>query len=217
MLSEKTVERLSEYRRHLSDLQARGVEYVFSNSLADETEVTAAQVRRDMMNMGLTGSTSRGYPVADLLNHLSQMLDHPDSTRVALVGVGNLGLALLAHFKTRPGHASIVMGFDSDPEKCGRVLHGCRVFNIRQVEDEIRNSGVKIAILCIPAADANRVATRLVNAGITGILNFASTKLKVPDGVFVHNMDLTSVIEKIGYYAVRDIRAPGNEDKMVAR
>ncbi len=217
MLSEKTVERLSEYRRHLSDLQSRGVEYVFSSTLANETEVTPAQVRRDMMNLGLTGSTARGYSVNELLSHLRELLDQPMSTRVALIGIGNLGMALLAHFKTRPGHANIAMGFDQDPEKCGRVLHGCRIHNTRDLEEEIAASGIKVAILCIPAADANRMALRLANAGITGILNFAPVKLKVPSCVWVHNMDLTGVIEKVGYYAVRGTRAPGDHEQMVAR
>lgn len=217
MLSEKTVERLSEYRRHLADLQTRGVEYVFSGTLADETEVTSAQVRRDMMNLGLTGSTSRGYSVTELLTHLRNLLDQPMSTRVALVGIGNLGMALMAHFKTRPGHANIAIGFDHDPEKCGRVLHGCRVYNIRHIEEEIAARGIKVAIMCIPGAEANRVAARLVKAGVTGILNFAPVKLKVPGGVFVDNMDLTGVIEKVGYYAVRGTRVPGDNENMVAR
>jgi len=217
MLPEKTVERLSEYRRHLSDLQARGVEFVFSSALAEETEVTPAQVRRDMMNLGLTGSTARGYSVSDLLGHLRGMLDQPTSTRVALIGIGNLGMALLAHFKTRPGHANIAMGFDQDPEKHGRVIHGCRIFNMRHLEEEVASKGIKVAILCIPAADANRMAARLVNAGVTGILNFAPAKLRVPAHVHVHNMDLTGVIEKVGYYAVRGTRAPGEPENMVAR
>lgn len=216
-LSEKTVERLSEYRRHLSDLQARGVEYVFSGALAQQTDVTPAQVRRDMMNLGLTGNTARGYSVDLLLSHLRTLLDQPTSTKVVLVGVGNLGMALLAHFKTRPGHANIVVGFDQDPEKAGRVVHGCRIFNTKHLEEEISARSIKVAILCIPAADANRMAARLVNAGITGILNFAPVRLRVPEPVYVHNMDLTGVIEKVGYYAGRGTRALGELENMVAR
>lgn len=216
-LSEKTVERLSEYRRHLSDLQARGVEYVFSGALAQQTDVTPAQVRRDMMNLGLTGNTARGYSVDLLLSHLRTLLDQPTSTKVVLVGVGNLGMALLAHFKTRPGHANIVVGFDQDPEKAGRVVHGCRIFNTKHLEEEISARAIKVAILCIPAADANRMAARLVNAGITGILNFAPVRLRVPEPVYVHNMDLTGVIEKVGYYAGRGTRALGELENMVAR
>ena len=216
MLSEKTVERLSEYRRYLLAQKERGVGYVFSHVLASETEVTAAQVRRDMMNLGLSGSTARGYPVQELLDHLGGMLDHPLSTRVALIGTGNLGRSLLAYFKTRPRHAIIAMAFDSDRDKCGRVLHGCRVHHVDQLEEEIVREGLKAAIICVPASEANRVASRLVSAGIRGILNFAPVKLKVPDGVFVHTMDITTVIEKVGYYAVRDIRVPGNKE-MVAR
>ena len=113
MLSEKTVERLSEYRRHLSDLQARGVTHVFSNLLAAETRVTAAQVRRDMMNLGLSGSTATGYSVSDLLEHLAGLLDHPHSTRVALIGTETWD-APLAFFRARPGKAVIAMAFDSD-------------------------------------------------------------------------------------------------------
>lgn len=216
MLSEKTVERLSEYRRYLLGLKDRGITHVYSHVLASETEVTAAQVRRDMMNLGLTGSTSTGYQVEDLLQHLGDLLDHPLSTKVALIGTGNLGRSLLAYFKTRPKHAVITMAFDSDPDKCGRVLHGCRVFPIEQLKDQIAREGLRTAILCVPASEANPVASRLVDAGITGIVSFAPVKLKVPDGVFVHVMDITTVIEKVGYFAVRDIRAPGWKE-MVAR
>lgn len=211
MLSEKTVERLSEYRRHLSDLQARGVTNVFSNLLAAETRVTAAQVRRDMMNMGLSGSTATGYSVGDLLDHLAELLDHPHSTRVALIGTGNLGRALLAFFRARPGKAVITMAFDSDPEKSNRVCCGCRVYPMDMLEEKIRGDEIRTAILCVPAQDANTVSQRLVNAGITGILNFAPTRLKVGEQVYVHSMDITSVIEKVGYYAVRGTRAPGRK------
>jgi redox-sensing transcriptional repressor len=211
MLSEKTVERLSEYRRHLSDLQARGVTNVFSNTLAGETRVTAAQVRRDMMNLGLSGSTATGYSVADLLNRLGELLDDPLSTRVALIGTGNLGRALLSYFRAKPGKAVIAMAFDSDPERSNRVCCGCRVYPMDELEACLSREGIKTAILCIPAPDAVAVASRLAMAGITGILNFAPAKLKVPDTVFVHNMDITSVIEKVGYYAVRGTRAPGRK------
>ena len=211
MLSEKTVERLSEYRRHLSDLQARGVTHVFSNLLAAETRVTAAQVRRDMMNLGLSGSTATGYSVSDLLEHLAGLLDHPHSTRVALIGTGNLGRALLAFFRARQGKAVIAMAFDSDPEKSNRVCCGCRVYPMDSLEARIREDEIRTAILCVPEQDANAVAQRLVNAGVTGILNFAPTRLKVGDQVYVDTMDISSVIEKVGYYAVRGTRAPGRK------
>lgn len=216
MLSERTIERLSEYRRYLMGLKERGLTHVYSHVLAVETEVTAAQVRRDMMNLGLTGSTSTGYQVDSLLEHLGSLLDHPLSTKVALIGTGNLGRSLLAYFKTRPKHAVISMAFDSDPEKCDRVLHGCRVYHADKLKEMISREGLKTAIICVPAADANCVAGKLVDAGITGIVSFAPVKLKVPDGVFVHVMDITTVIEKVGFFAVRDIRAPGWKE-MVAK
>lgn len=211
MLSEKTVERLSEYRRHLSELQARGTTNVFSGTLAAETKVTAAQVRRDMMNMGLTGSTATGYSVSELLDHLGRLLDHPISTTVALIGTGNLGRALLSYFRTRPGKARIAMAFDSDPDKNNRVYCGCRVFPMAEMEQKLEETKIRTVILCVPAGDANQVAQRLSSAGVTGILNFAPVRLKVAKDVFVHNMDITSIIEKVGYYAVRGTRAPGSK------
>ena len=203
MLSEKTVERLSEYRGQLCELQGRGVTNVFSATLAAETKVTAAQVRRDMMNLGLSGSTATGYSVNELLEHLGKLLDNPMSTKVALIGAGNLGRALLSYFKTRPGKTEISMAFDSDPRKNNRVYCGCRIYPMTMLEEMLMRECIRTAILSVPGSEADSVVKRLTAVGVRGILNFVPHRLKVPDNIFVHDMDINNIMGKVGYYAVK--------------
>ena len=125
-ISDKSVERLSLYRRLLMIQLTQGADNVFSHELAALAGSTAAQVRRDLMVVGCSGSPSRGYNVRELMEAIGAFLDAPAGQRVALVGVGNLGRAILAFFGGRRPKLSIVAAFDVDPLKVDRVIHGCR-------------------------------------------------------------------------------------------
>jgi redox-sensing transcriptional repressor len=126
LVSEKTIGRLSIYRSMLNRLLREGGTNVFSHQLSAYAGVTSSQVRRDMMAIGHTGSPSRGYEVQDLLDDIGTVLDDPDGEPVAVVGVGNLGRALIAYFSGRRPKLDIAAGFDSDPAKVNRVIRGPR-------------------------------------------------------------------------------------------
>ena len=201
--SNRLVERLSLYRRLLVALMADQAQSVFSHQLSKTTDVTPAQVRRDMMVIGFSGNPSRGYDVHQLHEAISCMLDSPTMQEVAMVGIGNLGRAILSYFSGRHARLTIAVAFDADPEKSGRVIHGCRCYPIDALSAQIRERGIRIAILAVPADSAQAVAEALIATGISGIMNFAPVRLRTPASVFVEDMDLTTSLEKVAFFSRR--------------
>lgn len=202
-ISERTIARLSLYRRILNVLQTEGVGHIFSRELAVLAGRTAAQVRRDLMVLGSTGSPSRGYDVAALIQSLRAFLDKPGGQTVALVGVGNLGKALLTHFTGRRPNLTISVAFDSDPLKANRSINACRVWPMDHLAEVLTAKDVDVAIIAVPPKAAQAVTDRLVAAGVRGILNFAPVRLRVPEGVHVEDLDMTVSLEKVAYFARR--------------
>lgn len=200
MTTEKTIERLSLYRRLLTDLLARGEQTVFSHELASKTGVTSSQVRRDMMAIGCTGSPSRGYFIADLLENIAKILDAQTPQYAALVGIGNLGRAILAFFQGRRPKLIIRAAFDRDPGLADRIIHGCRCHPDSQLDAIIQKENIQIGIIAVPAREAQNVALKMVTAGIKGILNFAPIPLSLTSGIYVENIDLTMSLEKVAYF-----------------
>jgi len=205
-VSAKTIGRLSLYRRVLYGLRAEGEKYIFSHQLAAYTGGTAAQVRRDVMALGYSGSPSKGYNVDELIQSIGSFLDSPEGQRVALVGVGNLGRAILAYFAGRRPKLSIEAAFDTDPAKVNRVIHGCRCYPVDQLESVIKELDIQIGVITVPAEQAQGVAERLCRAGISGLLNFAPVRLWVSSGVHVEDIDMTTSLEKAAYFARQRVR-----------
>lgn len=163
--------------------------------------VTAAQVRRDMMAVGYSGSPTRGYDVRALADSIGDFLDAPEGQGVALVGIGNLGRAIMAYFTGRRPRLSIIAAFDNDPTKIDRVIHGCRCYAFSELPEVVRSNKISIAILSVPSGEAQNVADVLVRAGVTGILNFAPMPVRVPPGVYVEDIDMTMSLEKVAFFA----------------
>jgi len=154
-----------------------------------------------MMEVGFSGSPSRGYDVAELLARIDCILDAPDGTRAVLVGVGNIGRALLSFLAGRGGRISIVEAFDNDPAKIDRVILGCRVCDIATLPERGRALGARLGIVAVPESQAREVADALVESGVTGILNFAPVPLSVKTGVYVEQVDIMRAIEKVAHFA----------------
>ena len=201
MVSGKAIGRLSSYRRLLNNLVYEDIESIYSHELAALAGVTAAQVRRDFMNIGSSGNPNRGYDVRKLIVGIAQFLDSPEGQRVALIGVGNLGRAILAFFSGRRPKLSIVASFDSDPNKSGRVIHGCPCYPIDKMEEVAEEKHIELATLCVPASVAQSTAEKVVAAGFKGILNFAPVPLHLPKHVYVEYIDMTMSMEKVAYFA----------------
>ncbi|HQF88377.1 MAG TPA: redox-sensing transcriptional repressor Rex [Acidobacteriota bacterium] len=203
MLSEKQISRLSHYRRLLKKMEEQGLVFVFSHQLASMAHVTAAQVRRDLMDIDISGTPAKGYRIDALAECLRRVLAPEDIQRVALVGVGNLGRALLDYFPGRIPTLSIEAAFDSDPAKTNRIINGCRVYPVSELVERVRELHISIGIIAVPAEAAQEVANLLVRGGVTGILDCAPTRVRVPHGVYLENLDMTASLERTAYFAMQ--------------
>lgn len=199
--SGKTIERISLYRRLLQSAKQGGQTAIYSHDLAEMVGGTAAQVRRDLMEVGCVGNSKKGYDIDEMISSIGQFLDNADVEPVALVGVGNLGRALLQFFASHHPRLKIVAAFEADPQKAGRVIHGCRCYDIAELGNVIREKGIRVAILAVPTGAAQSTAIALEQAGVTGILNFVPEPLRINPRVAVENMDMTMALEKVAYIA----------------
>ncbi|PKL45955.1 MAG: redox-sensing transcriptional repressor Rex [Candidatus Riflebacteria bacterium HGW-Riflebacteria-2] len=200
-ISEKTIERLSAYRRYLKDLLKKGKDRVYSHELSQIVSGTAAQVRRDLMEVGCNGCSSKGYEISLLIEEISKLLDCSDKQNIALIGVGNLGRALLGYFSGSRDNFDIVAAFDSDPGKSGRIICGRRCYDMEQLPAMLGELKINTAILAVPAESAEKVAQTLIESGIKAILNFAPRHITTGSGVFIETLDMTSALEKAIYFS----------------
>jgi redox-sensing transcriptional repressor len=150
------------------------------------------QVRKDLAITGIMGRPKRGYPVAALIRAIERFLRWESAQDAVLVGAGSLGTALLGYREFQFHGLNIMAAFDKNPEKIGAVIHGVKVLPADTMEIQVHNFGVKIAILTVPLFAAQETAEVLIRAGVEGIWNFTSLKLKVPETVAVQEEDLSS-------------------------
>jgi len=201
MVSRKTVSRMSRYRRLLSSLRAEGLESIYSHQLARHAVVSAAQVRRDLMVIGYSGSPNKGYDVDACIASIGSFLDGADRQEVALVGVGNLGRAVLAHFTGESSSVAIIAAFDSDPGLTDTDVHGVHCFAADRMETLVRDLGIEIAVLTVPGDAAQEAADTLVRAGVKSLICFAPVPLHLAGDIFVEYMDITAALESAAYFA----------------
>lgn len=201
MVSGKSIERLSLYRRILGEILEAGVDNVYSHQLASGSGGTAAQVRRDLMVIGYSGSPKMGYSVEGLIKSINDFLGPAKGSRAVLIGMGNLGRALLTYFRYRPIGLSIEAIFDVDESKINRTIAGCQCYHIDDMVKVVSDISAKVAILSVPAQAAQSVADQLIEAGIRGLMNFAPIRLQIPENVYVEYVDMTVASEKVAYFA----------------
>lgn len=207
-VSELTTNRLSVYLRCLTELEAQGVRTVSSQSLAEQFHLNAAQIRKDLAYFGEFGVRGVGYYVRDLKRHLRQILGLDRRLRVAIVGAGNLGLALADYPGFRQEGFEIVALFDNLREKVGQYSRsGVPILDISELKKFVRRDGVSIAVVAVPASSAQRVADMVISAGIKAILNFSPGTLQVPEGVKLKSVDLTVSLESLSFYLAQDALA----------
>lgn len=208
-VSEPTIGRLSLYLRLLVDLRESGVGTVSSEELAGRSGTTAAQVRKDLSLFGTFGKRGLGYDVAELEARLRDILGLETRWSVALVGAGRIGAALFGYETFRRQGFYIDAVFDKDPEKVGQSWDGLEVQPDGSMEAVVRERGIEIAVLAVPADSAQTVADRLVEAGVRGILNFAPTQLEVPSEVVVRSVDMALEMEGLSYALTHPGRSSG--------
>ncbi|MEL7565586.1 MAG: redox-sensing transcriptional repressor Rex [Clostridiales bacterium] len=201
LISGKIIERLSRYRSVLQDCLNHDRETIYSHELAAMVHATSAQVRQDIMKIGYNGTPSKGYVIKDLIGSITQVLDEDGGTKIALVGAGNLGKAIISYFKGKRPKLSIKAVFDIDGEKIGRMISGVRCYHLSEAREIIKESGISVAIIACPGESIDEVKDILIRARIRSILNCSSTPIKAPPNVYVEEMDITAALEKAVYYA----------------
>jgi redox-sensing transcriptional repressor len=200
-VSELTTNRLSVYLRSLNELEAAGVKTISSQALAEQFHLNAAQIRKDLAYFGEFGVRGVGYYVRDLKRHLRQILGLDRKLRVAIIGAGNLGLALADYPGFRQEGFEIAALFDNITSKVGQHSRsGVPIFDVHDLKKHVRRDGISIAVLAVPAASAQRVVDLVVAAGIKAVLNFSPGALQLPSDVKVNSVDLTVALESLSFH-----------------
>lgn len=199
-IPEKTVERLSEYRRTLLAYRRQGVTHVFSHVLAGTHGITAVQVRRDLMLVGFSSDTKKGYDVEVLIDFIDKILYSEDKMNVAVIGMGHLGQAITKYFNGKQLNIRITAAFDIDPDKAGHTIEDIPCYHMDEFEDIVTGKGISIVIVSSSSKTATSLVVPIINAGIKGVLNFTSAPLNFPQGIVVENYDITTILEKVAYF-----------------
>lgn len=196
----KSIYRLSVYSRCLGRLLDNHVEMVSSETLAKAAGVKPAQLRKDLTHLGNFGRRGLGYNVAELWQRINHTMGTTRLLPVILVGVGNLGSALLAYQGFAKEGFEIVAGFDAEPERRRNRQLAIPIYDMQRMGVFVRTNKIKLAIIAVPAEAAQDVANRLVAAGIQGILNFSPQLLQVHREVMVNNVNLAIELENLAYF-----------------
>ena len=205
-ISEPTTSRLSLYLRFLNELDGKGVKTVSSKALAEQFGLNAALIRKDLSHFGDLGVRGVGYVVEDLRRELRSILGLDRRLGVAIVGAGNLGLALADYPGFRQEGFRIVALFDNLREKVGRISRsGVTIYDIGDLQQVARREGITIAVIAVPEASARDVVQTVVQAGIKAILNFSPGALRVPPHVKLKSVDLTVSLESLSFYLANGV------------
>lgn len=198
------VKRLPVYLRILDNLLRRDVDIISSRVLSDETGFTAEQIRKDLAYFGAFGTRGTGYNTGYLREKILRIIGLDKQTKIIVVGFGHLGHALTRYNVYQNPYVEVVAAFDNDPAKLHSDIEGLEVYPLEKLPEVVSGQKVKVAILTVPADEAQKVVDLLVENGITAILNFAPTKLHVPEYVYVQNTDLTIELQSMIYYSQED-------------
>ena len=209
-ISEATTNRLSVYLRCLNELDAAGVRAVSSKALAEQFNLNAPQIRKDLAHFGELGVRGVGYYVKDLKRQLRHILGVDQGFKVAIMGAGNLGLALADYPGFRQEGFGIAALFDNLREKVGRESRGSvPIYDIKDLRRIAKREQIVIAVIAVPLKSAQSVVDKVVAAGIKAILNFSPGALRAPNDVKLKNVDLTVSLESLSFYLAR---GSGGED-----
>ena len=196
---DSTVRRLSIYYRSLSDCEKKGHKIISSKDLAKTEKLTPAQVRKDLSFFGSFGTRGLGYPVKELKEKIARILGLSRSWNVALVGVGNVGSALVSYKEFQKQGFNIKLLFDNDQRKINKSHKGILVSDVKELSEKLKEDKIEIVIIAVPAQAAQEVADRVVSAGVKSILNFAPAQIKVPDHVVLRSVNMAMELEHLSF------------------
>jgi redox-sensing transcriptional repressor len=199
-IPQATAKRLPLYYRFLKNLHSSGKQRVSSAELSEAVKVDSATIRRDFSYFGALGKKGYGYNVNYLLTFFRKTLDQDELTKVALIGVGNLGTALLNYNFLKNNNTKISVGFDVEESKVGTTMGDVTIYHMDDMEKVVKELGISVAILTVPAPFAQTITDRLVKADVKGILNFTPARLTVPPTTRVHHIDLAVELQSLVYF-----------------
>ncbi len=198
-IPEATVVRLSIYFRQLHYLKDAGIETVSSEEIANSVGVSSAQVRKDLAYFGEFGTRGVGYRVEELLGYLTKILGLDQKWNIVIVGAGKLGSALALYQGFREWGFTVSAVLDSDEAKIGQSLDDIKIEPVELLERRVNEHGINIGIVTVPAVNAQEVTDRLVQAGVSAILNFAPRVLRVPNDIILRNVDLSANLKVLSF------------------
>ena len=199
-ISELTTNRLSVYLRCLNELAAAGGKTVSSEALAKKFHLNSAQIRKDLANFGEFGVRGVGYTIATLRDHLTKILGLDKEHRVCIIGAGRLGTALADYYGFKKANFTVTALFDSDPKKIGKKVGGVQIFDIKNFASTVKRDKIEVAVLAVPAGNAQAALERVIKAGIKAVMNFAPVSLKASSDVKLKTVDLTTSLESLSYF-----------------
>lgn len=204
VIPKATARRLPLYYRYLRMLHDTGKNKVSSTELSEAVQVDSATIRRDFSYFGELGKRGYSYDVENLMNFFAKTLNEDELTNVALIGVGNLGSALLKYKFHQSNSIRVSCAFDVNEDIVGRIVDGIPVYPMEDMMEQIRVQQIEVAILTIPARKAQEVVNKLAEAGVKGILNFTAARLVAPPEVLIQNVDLTNELQTLIYFLHHD-------------
>ena len=204
VIPKATARRLPLYYRYLRMLHDTGKNKVSSTELSEAVQVDSATIRRDFSYFGELCKRGYGYDVENLMNFFAKTLNEDELTNVALIGVGNLGSALLKYKFHQSNSIRVSCAFDVNEDIVGRIVDGIPVYPMEDMMEQIRVQQIEVAILTIPARKAQEVVNKLAEAGVKGILNFTAARLVAPPEVLIQNVDLTNELQTLIYFLHHD-------------
>ncbi len=203
IISKATIDRLPLYFRTLRLAQDEGIDIISSDELGRRLSITPEQIRKDLASFGQFGKKGVGYYVNELKRNVGEILGLDNHWNIAVVGIGHLGAALANYQNFVTLGFNLVALFDQDPNVIGATVNHVKVEDISQLDTIIKQRNIQIGIIAVPAAFAQGVADRFVEAGIRGIWNFAPIKMKVPQSMHIVNEDLSVGLSSLSYHITR--------------
>ena len=200
LLPEKAVERLSQYRRSLQRVLDEGKTHIYSHEIAKLLHITPVQVRRDIMLIGHSGTLRKGYDIKNLIQLIGEIIDCSHDQKVAIIGIGKLGQALLNYLSESSTKVQITAIFDNNPDKIGKTFSSVVCYSIDKLSEILQRDKISIAILTVPPSNAKEIKENLLAAGILGIINYTPVSLNV-EGAFLEEYDVITSLEKVAYFA----------------
>lgn len=205
VISKATIDRLPLYFRTLRHIQEEGIEIISSEELGRRIGVTPEQIRKDLASFGEFGKKGVGYFVRELIRNIGEILGLHRNWNIAIIGIGHLGWALANYKNFSSIGFNLAAIFDVDLSKVGLTINGVEVQHVNSLEEVLQQRQIHIGVITVPAEQAQKVADRLVEAGVKGIWNFAPLRINVPGHVRIISEDLSVGLSSLSYFLSRQL------------